>query len=119
MLAPVRTSLETDTPLIWNRVSFLPDYVYFNHSIHIHKGVGCVTCHGEIDRMAITMKAHTLRMNWCLNCHRDPAKFIQPRNTVFDPSWTPPPNQLAMGARLVKAYHIHPQHLTSCYTCHR
>src|SRR5512143_956525 len=74
MLAPVRQSLAADVPLRWTRVNDLPDFVYFNHSIHIDKGIGCVTCHGQVNRMPLMQKAHSLYMSWCLDCHRAPEK---------------------------------------------
>ncbi|MGJ4912935.1 cytochrome c3 family protein [Bradyrhizobium sp. HKCCYLRH2060] len=119
MLAPVRKSLAENKPIAWQRVHRLPDYVYFDHSVHIAKGVGCVTCHGRVDRMPLMRQAAPLTMGWCLDCHRDPAKALQPRETVFDPKWTPPPDQNKAGARLAAAYHIHTRHLTDCSICHR
>jgi len=118
ILAPVRTSLAEGTPLPWRAVYVVPDYVYFDHSIHIAKGVGCTECHGAIGEMALTYKASTLYMGWCLACHRDPAPHLRPAAAVFDPHWhrdarTPSP------ASLMAAYHIHPQTLTDCSVCHR
>jgi hypothetical protein len=117
MLAPIRDSYKTGRPVHWNRIHDLPDYVYFNHSIHVNKGVGCTTCHGRVDRMPLMMKANTLQMQWCLECHREPEKFLRPRSEVFNVSWEPPKNQLELGRKLVKEYHV--QKLTNCYTCHR
>lgn len=123
MLAPVRQSLEYDRPLQWTRVNDLPDFVYFNHSIHVSKGVGCVTCHGRVDQMPLTWKAHSLYMEWCLDCHRAPERYIRPREHVLDMDWQPPPDrdggQLALGRRLVKEYGINKKLLTNCWTCHR
>jgi hypothetical protein len=116
-LEPVRVSWETGTPLQWVRVHDLPDYVYFNHSIHINKGVACIMCHGRIDEMPLTWRVKSLEMKWCLSCHRSPELFVRPREHVFDMNWNPPQDQLAMGRRLVKEYKI--QKLTDCYTCHR
>jgi hypothetical protein len=116
-LEPVRASYRTGQPLEWTRVYDLPDYVYFNHSIHINKGVGCVSCHGRVDQMPLTRKVTTLYMRWCLDCHRQPERFVRPRERVFDMSWQPPPDQLALGRKLVKEYRI--RSLTDCYTCHR
>lgn len=79
IVAPVRESLADGKPTEWHRVSNLPDYVYFNHSIHIAKGVGCESCYGEMDRMALTYKAKTLIMQFCLNCHRDPGPHLRPK----------------------------------------
>jgi hypothetical protein len=117
MLEPVRASFRNGTPLFWTRVNQLPDYVYFNHSIHVNKGIGCSTCHGRVDQMPLMRRANTLLMEWCLECHRDPARFVRPRDRVFQMDWTPPENQRAMGEKLVKEYKI--RKLTDCYTCHR
>lgn len=116
-LAPVRQSYSERMPLRWVRVHDLPDYVYFNHAIHVNKGFGCITCHGRVDEMPLTWRVKTLRMNWCLSCHRSPELFIRPREHVFDMTWTPEEDQLAMGLRLVKEYDV--RRLTDCYTCHR
>jgi hypothetical protein len=117
MLEPVRASYRTGKSIAWIRVNALPDFVYFNHSIHIHKGIGCTTCHGPIAEMPLTWKANTLQMGWCLECHRAPEKFVRPRNQVFNPNYKPPADQAALGARLLKEYQI--QSLTNCSTCHR
>ena len=117
MLEPVRASLRNGTPLTWTRVHHLPDFVYFDHSIHVSKGVGCTTCHGRVNEMPLMWKEHTLLMEWCLECHRDPARFVRPRERVFDVAWTPPSDQQTQGLRLVEEYGI--RRLTDCYTCHR
>jgi hypothetical protein len=119
-LKPVRDSLADDTPIQWNRVYSLPDFVYFNHSIHVDKGVGCVTCHGRVDQMPLMAKAQTLHMEWCLGCHRAPEQYIRPREEVFNMDWQPPNgDQLTLGRRLVEEYHIQSVSvLTSCSTCH-
>jgi hypothetical protein len=120
LLASVRESLSTSTPLKWNRVHDLPGYVYFNHSIHIAKGIGCSTCHGRIDQMPLTRKTQTLYMKWCLDCHREPQKYIRPRDKVFDVAWQPPPDQEAEGAKLASEYHVDTTgRLTNCGICHR
>jgi len=120
MLAPVRDSFKSGKPIEWNRVHDLPDYVYFNHSIHVAKGVGCSTCHGRIDLMSLTSQAQTLQMEWCISCHRNPAQFVRPKDQVFNMQWQPPADQLVRGAELVKEYKILPaQNLMSCSTCHR
>ncbi|MBK9713953.1 MAG: cytochrome c3 family protein [Kouleothrix sp.] len=120
MLQPVRDSLANDTPIAWNRVNNLPDYVYFNHAIHVDKGVGCVTCHGRVDQMPLTWKAQSLQMSWCLSCHRAPEQYIRPREEVFNMDYQPAEDQLALGRRLVQEYRIMPvSQLTSCSTCHR
>lgn len=117
VLQPLRDSYRTDESVNWIRVHDLPDFVYFNHAIHVHQGIGCETCHGRVDRMPLTWQANSLTMQWCLNCHRNPAQFIRPRDRVFDMEYQPPKDQLALGARLVRTYHV--QKLTSCSTCHR
>jgi hypothetical protein len=117
MLEPVRASYRDDQSLAWTRVNALPDFVYFNHSIHVNKGIGCTTCHGPIAQMPLTWSANTLQMSWCLDCHRQPENYVRPRESVFDPNYQPPADQLALGRRLVKEYKI--QSLTNCTTCHR
>lgn len=117
MLAPVRESYETGQSIAWTRVNALPEFVYFNHSIHIAKGIGCTTCHGQIDKMALTWRATTLQMTWCLDCHRHPEDYVRPKNEVFNVDYAPPPNQLELGRELVRKYKI--MSLTSCETCHR
>jgi hypothetical protein len=120
MLEPVRASFRTGQSLQWTRIHDLPDFVYFDHSIHIAKGVGCASCHGPVDRMPLTYAAHTLQMEWCLDCHREPAKALRPREQIFNVEYEQPANQLVLGAELVKQYHIRtPYDLTSCSTCHR
>ena len=119
LLAPVRRSLATDEPLRWNRVNKLPDFVFFNHSIHVAKGIGCATCHGQLDEMPLTWKSHTLYMKWCLECHRAPERFIRPRDEVFNMHWQAPPDQGAHGRELMGAYHVNTTGLTDCGMCHR
>jgi cytochrome c peroxidase len=116
-LEPVRQSYRIGKSIQWTRVHDLPDFVYFDHSVHVHEGIGCSTCHGQVDKMPLTWQASSLRMQWCLNCHRDPAQFVRPRDRVFDMSYVPPRDQAALGKRLVAEYGI--QSLTSCSTCHR
>ncbi len=115
-LEPVRESFRTGKSLQWTRVHDLPDFVHFNHSIHVNKGVGCTTCHGQVDRMPLMWQTSTLQMEWCLNCHRNPEKYVRPKAEVFNVAYQPPSNQLEMGKRLVAEYQI--QKLTSCSTCH-
>lgn len=120
MLEPVRQSYISDTSIDWVRVNELPDFVYFNHSIHIAKGIGCTTCHGPIGDMPITYRANTLYMRWCINCHKHPWRYIRPKQDVFSVTYKPPSDQNAMGRRLVADYHVKPPLvITSCYTCHR
>ena len=116
-LEPVRESFRTGDSLQWIRVHDLPDFVYFNHSVHIKKGVGCETCHGRIDQMAGIYQANSLQMEWCITCHRAPERFVRPREAVFQMGYRPEGDQLELGKRLVKEYHI--ESLTSCSTCHR
>ncbi|MCS7310422.1 MAG: ammonia-forming cytochrome c nitrite reductase subunit c552, partial [Armatimonadetes bacterium] len=96
-----------------------PDFVYFNHSIHIQKGIGCDTCHGPIHEMNITYKAQPLSMAWCLDCHRQPEKYIRPKEEVYNYEYKQPANQLELGAKLVKEYGIRKEQLTDCSVCHR
>ncbi|MBV8075831.1 MAG: cytochrome c3 family protein [Planctomycetaceae bacterium] len=119
MLEPVRASMRTNEPIRWNRVHELPDYAYFNHAIHVQKGIGCSSCHGRVDLMPLTWKDQPLTMEWCLGCHREPEAQIRPREEVFNMSWTPPANQLAMGKDALVKNHIPVDRLTHCYTCHR
>jgi len=116
-LEPVRLSFRSDRPIEWTRVHDLPDFVYFNHSIHVHKGVGCTTCHGQVDRMPLMWQEQSLQMEWCVDCHRNPERYVRPREAVFRVDYVPPPNQIDLGRRLVAEYQI--QRLTSCSTCHR
>jgi hypothetical protein len=117
ILEPVRESYRTGKPLQWIRVHDLPDFVYFNHSIHIKKGIGCTTCHGQVDQMPMTRQVNTLYMGWCLDCHRHPERYVRPRDQVFSVDWRPPSNQEELGRQLVKKYNIHS--FTNCSTCHR
>jgi hypothetical protein len=117
----VRLSLQEDKPIEWLRVHDLADYVYFNHAIHIKQGIGCESCHGRIDQMAVVAKAYSLQMAWCLECHRAPERFVRPRNAVFRMGWQPPAeiDQIALGRELVAEYGIHVNQLTDCSICHR
>ncbi len=117
LLEPVRESYRTGKPIAWVRVHTLADFVYFDHSIHVKKGMGCSTCHGRVDQMPLTWRVNTLFMEWCLECHRHPERFVRPRSEVFNMAWEPPADQAVRGARLVSEYKI--QSLTSCSTCHR
>ena len=120
ILAPLRRAYAGEAPLEWNRVHDLPDFVYFDHSIHVAKGVGCTTCHGPIDRMPLTRRVASLYMQWCLECHREPERYLRPRDRVFDVDWQPPADQLARGAALRKQYGLRStRELTDCSTCHR
>lgn len=116
-LEPVRRSLDEDRPLRWIRVHDLPDFVYFDHSIHVKKGIGCTSCHGRVDRMPLLWQVESLHMEWCLECHRNPERFVRPRDQVFRMDWEPPPDQLEQGRRLVEQYGI--ERMTDCSVCHR
>jgi hypothetical protein len=116
-LEPVRVSYRTGESIQWTRVHDLPGFVYFNHSIHVNKGIGCQTCHGRVDLMPLMWKVNSLQMKWCLDCHREPEKYIRPRDAVFSMTYQPPADQLALGRKLVAEYKV--QKLTDCYTCHR
>lgn len=117
MLEPVRESWRSDQSIAWIRVNDLPDFVYLNHSIHIKKGIACVTCHGPVGEMALTWRENSLNMEWCLECHRQPERFVRPREFVFSADWQPPVDQLSLGQQLVKEYKI--EKLTNCSVCHR
>jgi len=118
ILEPVRRSLADNEPIIWHGVTDLPDYVYFNHAIHIAKGVGCSSCHGNVANMPLTYKEHSLTMGFCLDCHRNPGPRLRPKDQIFNTSWhrtkdTPPPQSL------MARYHIGNRNLTDCSICHR
>jgi hypothetical protein len=120
MLEPVRDSLAQNKPLKWNRVALLPDYVFFRHDIHIAKGVGCAECHGRIDKMPLTFRAVPLTMQFCLDCHRDPAPRLRPQNEITNMAWKPPaPDKASFGHALLRSYGIRTGELTHCYVCHR
>ncbi len=116
-LEPIRASFRNGTSIEWTRVNNLADFAYFNHSIHVNKGVGCTTCHGPVDRMPLMWQEHSLLMEWCLDCHRNPERYVRPREAVFSVTYQPPSNQEELGNRLVAEYHI--RKLTNCSTCHR
>lgn len=120
MLAPVRDSYSTDTSIAWVRVNELPDFVYFNHSIHVNKGVGCSTCHGSINQMPLVFQASPLLMEWCLGCHRNPQQVLRPLDQVFNMDWKAPSNQEEIGKQFAAERKIRTTaELTSCSTCHR
>jgi hypothetical protein len=116
-LEPVRESYRTNESIRWTKVHDLPDYVYFNHSIHIKKGVGCETCHGRVDTMPLMYMESDLEMRWCLDCHRNPEQYLRPREFITTMGYEPSEPQEQLGARLVKEYHV--QKLETCWTCHR
>ena len=117
MLEPVRVSYRDSKPISWTRVNAVPDFVYFNHSIHVAKGVGFTPCHGPVAQMNITWRAESLYMRWCLDCHNAPENYLRPRSEVFNAYYQPPKDQAALGERLMKEYNV--QKLTACTTCHR
>lgn len=119
LLEPVRASWNTGQPIRWTRVHNLADFAYFDHSIHVHQGIGCSTCHGRVDEMPLTWQVASLHMEWCLGCHREPEKYIRPKDQVFNMDWTPPKDQEALGSRLIREYHIPVERIQDCYTCHR
>jgi hypothetical protein len=120
ILEPVRASFRDDKPLNWIRVNDLPDFVYFNHQIHVKQGVGCATCHGPVDKMPLMYQATSLQMEWCLDCHRAPEKYLRPRSEVFNMAYQPPANQSELGMALKKEYQVPGiDHMTSCSVCHR
>jgi hypothetical protein len=119
-LEPVRESYRTDQSIRWERVHRLADYVYFNHSIHINKGIGCSTCHGAINHMPLVFQAAPLNMQWCLECHRNPQKNLRAKDQIFNMDWKAPSNQAEVGKQLAADYKIRTvNELTSCSTCHR
>jgi hypothetical protein len=118
-LAPIRASLESGNPVEWIKVHDLPDYVYFNHSAHVTRGIGCVSCHGRVDEMEEVYQHEPLSMGWCLNCHREPEKNLRPPEEVTNMAWTPPEgtDPLEYGKMLRAKNNINPP--TDCSTCHR
>ena len=120
MLAPVRDSYRSGKSLQWHRVYNLPGFVYFDHSIHVHKGVGCSSCHGRVDEMPLMYQVPSLFMEWCLNCHRQPEKHLRPQADIFNMKWQPPDNQDQVGRQLARRYEIRDtRYLTTCSVCHR
>lgn len=126
-LRPVRESWRTNTPIQWNRVHDLADFVYFNHGIHVNKGIGCNTCHGPVDKMPLMWQHASLTMSWCLDCHRKPEDFIRPREQVYNMDYRVDTHsgrpgvttQAQLGEILVKEYNVRKDQLTNCSTCHR
>lgn len=118
-LAPVQASWDSGLPIPWNRVHNLPDFAYFDHSIHVDKGVGCSTCHGQVDEMTGIWKTEPLTMGWCLECHKSPERYLRPRSEVFNMDYVRPENQLALGQELIEAYHINVEKMPNCSVCHR
>src|SRR5574340_789940 len=118
-LEPVRESFRSGRSIQWTRVNDLPDFVYFNHSIHVNKGIGCESCHGRVDRMPLMWRENSLQMSWCLDCHRIPGRHVRPREFVTTMGYQPAESQATLGPRLVREYKIQDQRtLTNCSTCH-
>lgn len=119
-LEPVRASYRDNEPILWERVHDLPGYAYFNHSIHVAKGVGCSTCHGQVDEMPAVYQENTLQMEWCLSCHKDPSQFIRPKSEIYNMNWKDSNLTADERAKLKEDYKIRSREmLTSCSTCHR
>ena len=119
-LEPVRESWRTKQPIQWLKVHDLPDFVYFNHSAHIAKGVGCSTCHGNMIEQPLVHQVASLKMEWCLQCHRQPELFLRDKAEIYNPLYVPPSNQEEVGLKLKKQYNVmNSEVLTSCSTCHR
>ncbi len=118
LLEPVRNSYANNTRITWNSVHALAQHVYFNHSIHVNKGIGCETCHGRVDEMPIVWRAQVMTMKWCLDCHKDPSRYIRPTTAVYTFGWKPPVPQAQLGPQLIKDYHINVKGLTDCVVCH-
>lgn len=116
MLEPVRESYRSGRPIEWTRIHDLPDFVYFDHSIHVAKGIGCASCHGRVDQMPLMYQAESLQMEWCLECHRAPEKFIRPRSEIYNMEWVSA-DQESEGERLIAEYNV--QSKLSCSVCHR
>jgi formate-dependent nitrite reductase cytochrome c552 subunit len=116
-LEPVRESYFTRQPIAWTRVHRLPDFVYFNHSIHVNKGIGCETCHGRVDEMPAIQQVAPLTMGWCLECHRNPAPNLRPVEEVTTMGWVARGDKDALAKELMKKNDVHTR--TSCTTCHR
>jgi hypothetical protein len=117
LLDLVRASWFSNQPISWVRVHRMPDFVYFNHAIHVNKGVGCVECHGRVDLMPAIEQVEPLTMGWCLDCHRDPYSRLRPLEEITNMTWKPDGDPVALGRELAKKYDVEPR--TSCYACHR
>ena len=118
MLEPVRASYRTGESIAWTRVHDLPSFTYFDHSIHVAKGIGCDSCHGRVADMPLLWQEHSLHMDWCLGCHRDPTPHVRPREEVFNADWSPPADEEAFRERLAAEYHVEAG-LDYCSVCHR
>ncbi len=112
----LRKSVANNTPIKWVKVHQLPDYAYFNHSRHVNSGIGCATCHGRVDKMKVVHQTQSLSMGWCLDCHRNPEKYVRPKKYITKMDYKAE-NQIKEGIKLVKEYHLNPKE--DCSTCHR
>lgn len=115
-LLPVRESWATGDPVEWVKVTFLPDYVHFSHAAHVNNGVGCETCHGQVDRMEVVEQTEPLSMGWCLDCHRQPELYLRPDDQVTDMNYTHPPNFIERNLQRIEQEGIQPP--TDCSACH-
>lgn len=118
LLEPVRTSYVTGDPLEWNKVHDLAEHVYFNHSVHVNSGVGCETCHGQVNQMPLVWRAESMTMSWCLNCHQQPEQFLRPASEIYTFGYEPEIDQIELGKQLVEEYHINTAGLLDCSVCH-
>lgn len=116
-LAPVRESYESGEPIPWVKIHNAPGYVYFNHSVHVNRGISCVECHGEVNKMEVVYQAKPLSMSFCLECHRNPEKFIRPLDAVYDLNWKREEASTQEGERFVHDWKVTPPQ--SCSACHR
>lgn len=117
-LAPIRDSYTTGSAVPWVKVHDLPDYAYFNHSAHVNRGVGCATCHGRVDQMEVVYQDKPLNMAWCLECHRNPERYLRPQDKITDMTWNPPPEeQLRIGREVRQSLNLNPPQ--DCSACHR
>jgi hypothetical protein len=119
LLLPVQESYLKNIPLRWNKVNKVPDFVYFDHSIHIARGVSCFTCHGDVTEMNLTFKTHAFEMLYCLDCHRNPEEFLRPTDEVFNAKYEPPANQKDLGRQLMEKHAINTKQIEDCWVCHR
>lgn len=119
LIVPVRTSYESGDPVPWVRIHKAPDYVYFNHAVHVNRGVSCFECHGRVNEMQVVFQAHPQSMSWCLDCHRAPATRLRPLDQVFNLDWQPASAeaQLTEGQAMVERMKVKPPQ--SCSGCHR
>ncbi|MBC8401311.1 MAG: ammonia-forming cytochrome c nitrite reductase subunit c552 [Candidatus Marinimicrobia bacterium] len=116
-LLPVRESWATGKPLEWVRVHKIPDFAYFDHSVHINAGVGCASCHGNITEMEVVKLVEPLSMSWCLTCHRDPDQHLRPLAEITNMKWTPPDDQIQLAQQFKLERNIKTRE--DCSTCHR